>query len=82
MAERRTLDSALAGSTMTGSRETFEYRPTAVMPAVKVVKIGGQSILDRGRAAVYPLIDEMVAARKTHKLLIGTGAGTRARQRG
>src|SRR6202012_2613102 len=28
---------------------------------------------------VYPLVDEIVAARKTHKLLIGTGAGTRAR---
>jgi molybdenum storage protein len=44
-----------------------------------VIKIGGQSVIDRGRAAVYPLVDEIVAARKTHKLLIGTGAGTRAR---
>jgi len=41
--------------------------------------IGGQSVIDRGRAAVYPLVDEIVAARKLHKLLIGTGAGTRAR---
>jgi molybdenum storage protein len=44
-----------------------------------VIKIGGQSVIDRGRAAVYPLVDAIVAARKTHKLLIGTGAGTRAR---
>ena len=44
-----------------------------------MIKIGGQSVIDRGRAAVYPLIDEIVAARKTHKMLIGTGAGTRAR---
>ena len=44
-----------------------------------MVKIGGQSVIDRGRAAVYPLVDEIVAARKTHKMLIGTGAGTRAR---
>jgi len=44
-----------------------------------VVKIGGQSVIDRGRAAVYPLVDEIVAARRSHQLLIGTGAGTRAR---
>ena len=44
-----------------------------------MLKIGGQSVIDRGRAAVYPLVDEIVAARGTHQLLIGTGAGTRAR---
>lgn len=50
-----------------------------ILPDATVLKIGGQSIIDRGRAAVYPLVDEIVAARKAHKLLIGTGAGTRAR---
>lgn len=44
-----------------------------------MIKIGGQSVIDRGRAAVCPLVDEIVAARKVHKLLIGAGAGTRAR---
>ncbi len=50
-----------------------------ILPDATVIKIGGQSIIDRGRAALFPLIDEIVAARKDHKLLIGTGAGTRAR---
>lgn len=50
-----------------------------ILPDASVIKIGGQSVIDRGRAAVYPLVDEIVAARKSHKLLIGTGAGTRAR---
>lgn len=50
-----------------------------ILPDATVVKIGGQSVIDRGRAAVYPLVDEIVEARKMHKLLIGTGAGTRAR---
>jgi molybdenum storage protein len=53
-----------------------DYR---ILPDATVIKIGGQSVIDRGRAAVYPLVDEIVAARRTHKLLIGTGAGTRAR---
>ncbi|MDT4328313.1 hypothetical protein ACQE3E_11840 [Methylomonas sp. MED-D] len=50
-----------------------------ILPDATVIKIGGQSVIDRGRAAVYPLVDEIVAARKHHKMLIGTGAGTRAR---
>jgi molybdenum storage protein len=53
-----------------------DYR---ILPDATVIKIGGQSVIDRGRAAVYPLVDEIVAVRKNHKLLIGTGAGTRAR---
>jgi molybdenum storage protein len=50
-----------------------------ILPDAMVIKIGGQSVIDRGRSAVYPLVDEIVVARKAHKLLIGTGAGTRAR---
>jgi molybdenum storage protein len=50
-----------------------------ILPDATVIKIGGQSVIDRGRAAVYPLVDEIVAARSAHQLLIGTGAGTRAR---
>ncbi|MFT4278802.1 MAG: uridine kinase [Rhodopseudomonas sp.] len=53
-----------------------DYR---ILPDATVIKIGGQSMIDRGRAAVYPLVEEIVSARKDHKLLIGTGAGTRAR---
>ena len=51
----------------------------AILPWVNVVKIGGQSIMDRGRSAVYPLVDEIVANLKKHKMILGTGAGTRAR---
>lgn len=53
-----------------------DYR---ILPDVSVIKVGGQSMIDRGRAAVYPLVEEIAAVRKDHKLLIGTGAGTRAR---
>lgn len=50
-----------------------------ILPQANVVKIGGQSIMDRGREAVYPLIDEIVANLSRHKMILGTGAGTRAR---
>lgn len=53
-----------------------DYR---ILPDASVIKIGGQSLIDRGRAAVYPVVDELVEARTSHQVLIGTGAGTRAR---
>jgi molybdenum storage protein len=51
----------------------------AILPWVNVVKIGGQSIMDRGRSAVWPLVEEIVANLSRHKMILGTGAGTRAR---
>src|SRR6476619_4738363 len=50
----------------------------AILPWVTVVKIGGQSIMDRGRSAVGPVVDEIVANVKRHKRILGTGAGARA----
>ncbi len=50
-----------------------------ILPWVNVVKIGGQSVIDRGRSAVYPLIMEIVSNLGRHKMILGTGAGTRAR---
>lgn len=49
------------------------------MPALNVIKLGGQSIIDRGKQVVLPLIDELVAARLEHQLLVMTGGGTRSR---
>lgn len=51
----------------------------SILPWVNVVKIGGQSIMDRGREAVYPLVEEIVSNLGQHKMILGTGAGTRAR---
>src|SRR3954465_818774 len=51
----------------------------AILPWVNVVKIGGQSIMDRGRGAVGPMVDEIVANLHRHKMILGTRAGPRAR---
>jgi molybdenum storage protein len=50
-----------------------------ILPDANVVKIGGQSVIDRGRKAVFPLIDEIVENLPRHQVILGTGAGTRAR---
>ena len=76
--ERRKIHSKLADSTMTGG-EHLDYSPNAMMPDVKVLKIGGQSVMDRGREAVFPILDEIVRAKDKYPMLLCTGGGTRAR---
>ena len=56
--ERREIPSALAGASLTGQKGTFDYSPISMMPDVKVLKIGGQSIMDRGRAALFPILEQ------------------------
>src|SRR5215204_4577947 len=50
-----------------------------ILPDANVIKIGGQSLIDRGRTAVFPLIEEIGENLGRHKMILGTGAGTRAR---
>jgi molybdenum storage protein len=46
---------------------------------LNVVKIGGRSIIDRGRDAILPVIEELAEAFADRKLLIMTGPGIRGR---
>jgi molybdenum storage protein len=78
MPERHTIDSALSGHNLATGGEVA-YEGAAMLPDVKVIKIGGQSIMDRGRQAVFPLVEENAAAKDEHALLVGCGGGTRAR---
>ncbi|MBU6457746.1 MAG: molybdenum storage protein subunit alpha [Bradyrhizobium sp.] len=54
-------------------------RPIRLLPWLQVVKIGGRSIMDRGRDAILPIVDELRKLLPEHRLLILTGAGIRAR---
>jgi molybdenum storage protein len=81
-APRRTIQTPLRNQTF-ASAETvaaLEYAEAIrVLPDCNVIKVGGQSIMDRGRAAVYPLLEEIVENTNRHQILIGAGGGTRAR---
>ena len=50
-----------------------------LFPDVNILKIGGQSICDRGIKAIPSIIKEIVANKDKHKMLITTGGGTRSR---
>lgn len=52
---------------------------TRLFPDVNVLKIGGQSICDRGDKALPAIIREIVANKHNHKMLFTTGGGTRSR---
>jgi len=51
----------------------------AILPDVNIIALGGQSILDRGKRALVPVLDQIVTARKKHKIIIGVGGGARVR---
>ena len=51
----------------------------SMLPEAHVVKIGGRSIIDAGRAVVYPVIDALAGCLQTKKLIIGAGGGVRSR---
>src|SRR5262250_510185 len=74
---RRLVSGSLSDAAL--QRATAAAPNFAILPWVNVVKIGGQSIMDRGRYAVWPVVDEIVANLSRHKMILGTGAGTRAR---
>jgi molybdenum storage protein len=51
----------------------------AILPQLNVIQIGGRSIMDRGHAAVLPLLDEIVENQGRHTQIIGVGPGVRGR---
>ncbi len=80
--KRLHVKSALMGESLV-SREFIESLDIApqerLYPDVRIMKIGGQSICDRGVKALPDILKEIVANRSSHKMLITTGGGTRSR---
>ena len=58
----------------TESKDYFRMQPD-----INVLKIGGQSIIDRGGKAVLPILDVLIEAKEKYKIILMTGGGTRAR---
>jgi len=50
-----------------------------MQPEINVLKIGGQSVIDRGAEAVLPILDVLIEAKEKYKIILMTGGGTRAR---
>ncbi len=80
--KRLHVKSALMGESLV-SKEFIEQLDIApqerLYPDIAIMKIGGQSICDRGVKALPAILREIVRNRQEHKLLITTGGGTRSR---
>lgn len=76
------IDTALMAESLMDKKllqSTETETPFRTLPDLAVIKLGGQSIIDRGAPVVLPLIEEIVRARARHPLLVMTGGGTRSR---
>ena len=76
------VKSRLMGESLVGKTfmEELKVAPQQkLFPDVNVVKIGGQSVCDRGVKALPAIMKEVVANTKKHKILLTTGGGTRSR---
>lgn len=62
-----------------GTQRKTEHPVVPLLPFVKVLKIGGRSIIDWGSERLTPVLDEIVSSFGTHKVLIGAGSGVRSR---
>lgn len=80
--KRLHVESALMGESLV-SKEFIEQLDIApqqsLYPDVCILKIGGQSICDRGVQALPNILKEIAENRSKHKMLLTTGGGTRSR---
>ncbi len=80
--KRLHIESRLMGESLV-SKEFLEKLEIAsqerLYPDVAIMKIGGQSICDRGVKALPSILREIVENRKKNKIVITTGGGTRSR---
>ncbi len=76
------VESRLMGESLVSKEfvENLVIAPQSrLYPDIAILKIGGQSICDRGVKALPNILKEIVRNRRDHKILITTGGGTRSR---
>jgi len=80
--KRLHIKSKLMGESLMGKDllENLKVAPQQrLFPDVNIMKVGGQSVSDRGAKALPQVVKEIGANRDKHKMLITTGGGTRSR---
>ncbi len=73
----RLMGESLVGRSFMNGLEKAPQR--RLFPDVNILKIGGQSISDRGANALPGIIEEIGRNKVRHRMLITTGGGTRSR---
>lgn len=76
------IESPLMGESLVSKeflRRTEAREYFRMQPEINVIKIGGQSIIDRGARAILPILDVLIQAKEKYKIILMTGGGARAR---
>lgn len=80
--KRLHVKSRLMGESLVGKKfvESLKQAPQKkLFPDLNIIKIGGQSICDRGAKVLPRIVEEIAANKNNHKMLLTTGGGTRSR---
>src|SRR5882724_2150630 len=79
--ERHHLKSLLMRESLVdrGVAKATEGAVFRMLPDVHVVKIGGASIIDRGRELLLPLVEAIGRQLSKDRLILATGGGARSR---
>ena len=51
----------------------------SILPYLDVISVGGSSIIDKGKKAVFPLVDELVSLKGKFKFAVGVTGGVRVK---
>ncbi len=73
----RFMRESLLGKDVLSSTDT--NKQIAVLPDQNVIMIGGKSIIDKGKKAVYPLVEEIVENKGKHGMILSVSGGIRVR---
>ena len=73
----RFMRESLVSKAVMGSTKRKKVFP--ILPNANVIMIGGKSIMDRGKSAVFPLVEEIRENRKKHKMIFAVSGGVRLR---
>lgn len=68
---------SLLGKDIMASTDTDKQ--IAILPDQNVIMIGGKSIIDKGKKAVYPLVEEIVENKGKHGMILSVSGGIRVR---
>ncbi len=63
----------------TVQQKTHQPRERRILPDANLLKIGGGSVIDRGKNAILPLIKTIGRLATRHRIIVATGGGIRER---
>jgi len=73
----RFMQESLVSKRVMGASKLKKIHP--IIPDAHIIMIGGKSIFDRGKRAVFPLVEEIKENRGKHKMIFTVSGGVRMR---